>query len=111
MNVITEVKGEILIHRISGRIDTATSPEAEGKLTADLRQGRRVAFDMSAVSYVSSAGLRVVLMAAKLARANAGAVVLFGLQPTVREVFAISGFDRLVTIREDEAAALAALGA
>lgn len=110
MNVTTEAKGAALIHRISGRIDTATSPEAEGKLTAELRQGRRVAFDMSAVAYVSSAGLRVVLMAAKLAKTAGGALVLFGLQPTVREVFAISGFDRVVTIHEEEAAALAALG-
>ncbi|MBR0645708.1 STAS domain-containing protein [Plastoroseomonas hellenica] len=110
MKVTTEAKGGVLIHRISGRIDTATSPEAEGKLTAEVKQGKRVALDMNAVAYVSSAGLRVVLMAAKLAKANAGAVVLFGLQPTVREVFAISGFDRVVAIREDEAAALAVLG-
>jgi hypothetical protein len=50
------------------------------------------------------------LMAAKLAKANRGAVSLFGLQPTVREVFAISGFDKVVTIRDDEASALAAVG-
>jgi anti-anti-sigma factor len=110
MNVTTETKGAALIHRISGRIDTATSPDAEPRLTAEVRQGKRVAFDMTDVAYVSSAGLRVVLMAAKLARANAGALAIFGLQPTVREVFAISGFDRVVTIRDDEAAALAQLG-
>ena len=46
---------------------------------------------------------------AKLAKANRGAVALFGLQPTVREVFAMSGFDKVVTIRDDEAAALAAV--
>jgi anti-sigma B factor antagonist len=61
------------------------------------------------VAYVSSAGLRVVLMAAKLAKANGGAVSLFGLQPMVREVFTMSGFDKVVTIRDDEAAALAAI--
>jgi len=110
MNVTTETKDGALIHRISGRIDTATSKAAESALTAEVKQGKRVAFDMSQVAYVSSAGLRVVLLAAKLAKANAGAVVLFGLQPTVREVFAISGFDRVVSIQESEAAALAALG-
>jgi anti-anti-sigma regulatory factor len=48
-------------------------------------------------------------MAAKLAKANGGAVSLFGLQPMVREVFTMSGFDKVVTIRDDEAAALAAI--
>jgi len=109
MDVATEVHDETLIHRISGRIDTSTAADAEHKLTAEVRQGRRVVLDMTRVAYVSSAGLRVVLMAAKLAKANRGAVALFGLQPTVREVFAMSGFDKVVTIRDDEAAALAAV--
>lgn len=49
------------------------------------------------------------LMTAKLAKANLGAVSLFGLQPTVREVFVMSGFDKVVAIRDDEASALAAV--
>lgn len=110
MNITTETRGAVAIHRISGRIDTATGPEAERTLTAEVKQGGRAVLDLRDVSYVSSAGLRVVLLAAKLARAQGGAVALFGLQPTVREVFAISGFDRVVTIRDDEAAALAATG-
>lgn len=111
MDVATEVHGDALIHRVSGRIDTGTAADAERKLTAEVRQGRRVVLDMTQVAYVSSAGLRVVLMAAKLAKANRGAVALFGLQATVREVFTMSGFDKVVTIRDDEAAALAAVAA
>lgn len=109
MDVITEEHGEVLIHRVSGRIDTGTAAEAERKLTAEVRLGRRVLLDLMQVTYVSSAGLRVVLMAAKLAKANRGVVVLFGLQPTVREVFAMSGFDKVVTIHDDQAAALVAV--
>lgn len=109
MHVSTEVHGEALVQRVSGRIDTGTAADAERMLTAEVRQGRRVAIDMTQVAYVSSAGLRVVLMAAKLAKANRGAVSLFGLQASVREVFAMSGFDKVVTIRDDEAAALAAV--
>jgi anti-anti-sigma factor len=99
-------KGSI---HVSGRIDTGTAADAERKLTAEVRQGRRVVLDMTLVPYVSSAGLRVVLMTAKLAKANRGAVSLFGLQSTVREVFTMSGFDKVVTICDDESAALAAL--
>ena len=72
MDVATEVHDETLIHRVSGRIDTSTAADAEHKLTAEVRQGRRVVLDMTRVAYVSSAGLRVVLMAAKLAKANRG---------------------------------------
>jgi len=49
-------------------------------------------------------------MATKQARAARGGVVLFGLQPAVREVFAISGFDKIVPIVAGEAEGLAALG-
>jgi anti-anti-sigma regulatory factor len=94
MDVNTEEHGEVLIHRVSGRIDTGTAAEAERKLTAEVRLGRRVLLDLMQVTYVSSAGLRVVL---------------FGLQPTVREVFAMSGFDKVVTIHDDQAAALVAV--
>ena len=66
MDVATEVHDETLIHRVSGRIDTSTAADAEHKLTAEVRQGRRVVLDMTRVAYVSSAGLRVVLMAATL---------------------------------------------
>jgi len=109
MDVVTEMHGETVVHRVSGRIDTGTAADAERKLTAEVRQGRRVVLDMTLVPYVSSAGLRVVLMTAKLAKANRGAVSLFGLQSTVREVFTMSGFDKVVTICDDEPAALAAL--
>ena len=109
MDVVTEMHGETVVHRVSGRIDTGTAADAERKLTAEVRQGRRVVLDMTLVPYVSSAGLRVVLMTAKLAKANRGAVSLFGLQSTVREVFTMSGFDKVVTICDDESAALAAL--
>ena len=109
MDVTTEQHGGAVIHRVSGRIDTGTAADAERKLTAEVRQGGRVAMDMSQVAYVSSAGLRVVLMAAKLAKANRGAVSLFGLQAPVREVFTMSGFDKVVTIRDDQASALAAV--
>jgi len=99
MDITTEVHGDVLIHRVSGRIDSGTAAGAERKLSAEVHQGRRVAIDLTQVAYVSSAGLRVVLLAAKLAKANSGAVSLF----------VMSGFDKVVAIRDDEASALAAV--
>lgn len=68
-----------------------------------------LAIDLSQLDYISSAGLRVLLVVAKKVQQAKGKVVLFGLGPNVREVFSISGFDKIFAIRDDAAAALAAV--
>ena len=67
--------------------------------------------DFSALTYVSSAGLRVILMAAKRVKQSQGKLVLFGLSPQVREVFEISGFLKILDVVDDRAAALVRLKA
>jgi anti-anti-sigma factor len=64
---------------------------------------------MSKLEYISSAGLRVLLVVAKKVQQAKGKVVLFGLVPNVREVFSISGFDQIFTIEPDADAAVAAV--
>jgi anti-anti-sigma factor len=83
------------IARIEGRLDATTAPEAEAVLQDMVAQGPVLA-DLEQVRYVSSAGLRVLLKAAKQAQAAQHRFAVFGLQPTVREVFEISGFDRII---------------
>jgi anti-sigma B factor antagonist/stage II sporulation protein AA (anti-sigma F factor antagonist) len=48
--------------------------------------------DLGAVDYVSSAGLRVLMLASRQARAQGGTIVIAALQPVVREIFEISKF-------------------
>ena len=69
-----------------------------------------LAIDMSKLDYISSAGLRVLLVVARRMQLAKGKVVLFGLLPNVREVFAISGFDKIFSIHSDAEAAIAAIG-
>lgn len=108
MNVTTEVTRHAVIHRLSGRLDTATSPGAEKVILEALTPERsHVVLDMRDVTYVSSAGLRIVLLAAKQTKAANGALALFGMRPDVREVFDISGFSRILSILPSEAEALA----
>jgi anti-anti-sigma factor len=108
MNVTTEVTKRAVIHRLSGRLDTASSPAAEQAILQALRPDQsRVILDMRNVDYVSSAGLRVVLLAAKQAKSAQGTLALFGMQPGVREVFDISGFSRILSILPGEAEAIA----
>ena len=104
--------GQVVVHRIAGRIDTSTSPAVEAAIKAKLAEdSTRILLDMREVTYVSSAGLRVVLLVAKQAKAANGSLALFGLQPSVREVFDISGFGKIIPIAASEAEARAVIGA
>ncbi|MBI3057596.1 MAG: STAS domain-containing protein [Betaproteobacteria bacterium] len=70
-----------------------------------------VVLDFSSVDYISSAGLRVLMLAAKQARASGGTVALAALQPVVLEIFQISRFDKVLACHPGIAEALAAVGA
>jgi anti-anti-sigma factor len=106
-----QVGGATLL-AISGRLDSETAREFEVALTATLDRGvSALALDMSGLDYVSSAGLRLLLLAAKRTKAEASPFTLFGLQPQVAKVLEVSGFAKILPIATDREDALAALGA
>ena len=89
-----------------GRIDGTNAAATEKELLAFLDSGEpRIVIDLGAVDYLSSAGLRVLLVAAKAARARAGKVVLAAPRPPVLEVLTMSGFDRIMSLEVDVASA------
>lgn len=97
---------------LKGRLDSVTSSGLEKSLQPLFEAAStRTLVDFSALSYVSSAGLRVILMAAKRAKQSQGKLVLCGLLPHVREVFEISGFLKILDVVDDRAAAVAHLHA
>jgi anti-anti-sigma factor len=73
--------------------------------------GGRIVLDLSGLDYVSSAGLRCFMLAAKQAGAQGGKIVLASLRPVVTEIFQISRFDMLFQIFPSVREALAALSA
>ena len=79
--------------KIIGRIDGNSAPVLDGRLKElDLNLGLPTVLDFDDVDFVSSAGLRTMLVFAKRAEAEGGSVVIAQLQPEVDEVFEISGF-------------------
>jgi anti-anti-sigma factor len=108
MQVIATDRDGLSIGALDGRLDTVTAPEVERPLL-DLVGGGSVVLDLSAVRYVSSAGLRVLLKAAKAARAAGHGFVLCGMQESVSEVYRIGGFERIISAYPDRDAALASL--
>src|SRR5690348_6282336 len=93
----------------SGRLDSNSAGVLEAVLPGRAKDEAKLILDLSEVPYVSSAGLRVLLIGAKAARAAGHKLVLTGLSPSVREVFDISGFTSIFTIEADVDSALAAL--
>lgn len=92
----------------SGRIDANNSERFESEMLEQLSQSPKgLVMDFSEIGYVSSAGLRVVLLAAKKVKAAGGTFVLCGISPAVLEVFRVSGFLSILTVTPDRASALA----
>lgn len=107
MEVSTRAQGDVTIVAIAGSLDSLTSPQAQQALDAVVAQGaRKVAVDCSALDYISSAGLRVLLGLAKQLGAKGGALRTFGLNQSVNEVFQISGFSTIFTVLPGEKEAL-----
>ena len=98
----SEVAGVVVV-RLIGSLDTATSAGAMERLHGLVappgeKAGTRMVLDCSALSYVSSAGLRVFLTTSKKLTAAGGALRLSGLNETVKEVFEISGFQAIFKV-------------
>lgn len=83
----------------AGRLDGSNAPAAEKELIALVESNGSVDVNLAALDYVSSAGLRVFLAAAKAAKGKGGKLVLVAPKPAVLEVLQISGFDRILEIR------------
>ncbi len=100
----------VAVIALKGRLDSANAGELEKGLEDLFTQpGQKAVVDMEKLDYISSAGLRVVLMLAKRARQTGGRVLLSCLVPSVREVFEISGFLKIVEVASTTEAAITAL--
>jgi anti-sigma B factor antagonist len=110
MNISENSRDGALVISAAGRLDSTTAGALEVVLPARTREAKTVILSLADVPYVSSAGLRVLLIGAKAAKAAGNKLVITGLSPAVREVFDISGFSKIFTIEADVDAAMAAIG-
>ena len=107
---ITEVCWDsALVLEFKGRLDTSTSNRAQEKLETLIQKGyTRLALDLSRLEYISSVGLRVLLMVLKKAKSCNGKIVLFGLNDYIKRIFDIAGFNTLFVVYSSADDALAA---
>lgn len=91
-----------------GRVDSGSARELEEALLPLFDESTPILIDFESLSYISSAGLRVLLLAARRSKATGLHLSLAGMSTPVEEVFKISGFAKLFDIHPDRIAALAA---
>lgn len=108
MDITTRSHEGVTIIAVTGSLDSVSSPQAQQAIDAAIAgDARKVAIDFGSLDYISSAGLRVLLGAAKQLGAKGGSLRMFGLNDSVREVFEISGFATILPVFKGEAEALA----
>lgn len=97
---ITQNLGNGLVNvKVEGRLDATSSIEAQKELERILdADSSKMLVDLSGLEYISSAGLRVLLVVAKKMQQKGGKIVLAALTPNVKEVFEISGFSSIFKI-------------
>ena len=109
MDMFVTEENNVVSLKITGRLDAESSILAEKQVRDILDGGQtRILFDFSELEYISSAGLRVILMAIKDLRTKDGKVVLCALNEYVQEVFDVSNFASIIpiTASTDEGIAL-----
>lgn len=113
MEYITQHIANVVLLRVTGRIDHTTAQAFEEALMPQLDgctgEAKKVLLEVSGVDYMSSAGLRVLMMAAKQCRNQHGDIVVAALPPLLLEIFTISRFDSVFKIFPTVKAALEAI--
>lgn len=110
MEVTERRDGEVTVLELVGKLDSNTAKGFEERLMGLIDQGSsRLVLDFGRLDYISSAGLRVLLMAAKRLKAAHGRMALCGMSEHIREVFEISGFSSIFAIHGSQQESVAAV--
>lgn len=108
LNYLNE--GDFLCVGVSGRLDSTSASNFEQTVNEKSGDNKNpVVLDLENLSYISSAGLRAILLLTKTASAKGSKLVLCTLPPQVEEVFKISGFDKIIPIYQSRTEAISAL--
>ena len=110
MEISEKREGAMLVLTPIGRLDNETSPAFQARLLEAVAiDSARVLLDFSALEYISSAGLRALMMAARKSKAAGGRLAIAVLTPMVKEIFTISRFALVVPVFDTVAQAALAL--
>jgi anti-anti-sigma factor len=107
MNLTVNIVGDHAVVAVDGRLDTTSSGEFEQGMMDVLNGGNtKIILDCKDLQYISSSGLRVALIVQKRLMTKSGQFKICSLQPSIREIFDLSGFSMIFTIYPDVESAL-----
>lgn len=113
MELVEHLQGNVKIVKVDGRIDQATASTFQEKLTPWLEACKSgepaLLLDFAGVEYISSVGLRVLMLAAKQVKSQQGKIAITRLTPIVAEVFQVSRFNLVFSLYPTVEDAVAAL--
>lgn len=103
VRIKSEVKGEIMVLKLAGRLDAVSSPQAEREVFDLINEGHyKLLVDFSTVDYLSSAGMRMLLSVTKKLRTLSGKLVICSVNRNVMDVLKMSGFDHVLELFDTE---------
>ena len=114
MDCPTHAYADVVVVSASGRIDFAGAQALEAAVAPSIAPGAQVrglVIDFAHVDYISSVGLRVLMVAAKALRARKASIAIASLTPVVAEIVEISRFHHVVDVRRDVREAIGAISA
>ena len=108
MEIRQDTKENVVILSVIGRLDATTAADLESTLVPMIeKNGGRIILNLDGLEYISSAGLRILLLGMKMIKKVAGQMVLCQMKDHIREIFEIAGFLPIFTIVDSEEDALA----
>ena len=103
VNINEVMKGDVIVFRVKGKLDATVSPAIEKKAVEHIAAGHsKLLLDLTEVSYINSAGLRMLLSIKKQTKAGHGKFILCSLKNEVFEIIKICGFDHVLEIAKNE---------
>ena len=109
MDLTPDRNGSVLVISVNGRIDGVNAREFESSLSEMIADDKAVALNLAELSYISSAGLRSILITAKNLSSNSAKFALCSIPANIMEIVKVAGFDRIIDIHDNPEAAVAAL--
>lgn len=109
MDVKISTVGQVHVVTLSGELDASTSPVAQQQILPLATDGARILLDMDGVTFMSSAGLRLLLSTYRQVAARNGRVALARLSDDLKDTMSVTGFLSFFTVHDSVEVGLQAL--
>ncbi|MEE0941657.1 MULTISPECIES: STAS domain-containing protein [unclassified Methanobrevibacter] len=99
MEIEKKYNDKELTIEVGNRIDTVTAPDFENEIMDEMGKFDSLILDLEKLEYISSAGLRVLVLVQKKLQPEGIPFVIINVNDTIKEIFSMSGFDKILTIK------------